>query len=262
MDINKTDILAFIGALAWAPQIINWVCQYFKRPIITVMPDKKIELGYTTYGPIINLHLAINVEKKDTLLDFIGLTVEHEDGATLPFEWQLMTEKFSEIKKPDGVTDQIIQRDMQPIFLKLNTSTSTDRLIRFQVQNFIEENNKRIEQLSTLEIQLKKKAAASPCDYQSEFFSNTLYLDYLNFIKKSFWWRAGEYTVNFYVKSPVNISQEKKIFKFTLDQSQVNSLNENIETVDLTFRNYIYRDAPKKYDEVRWNWLYPTLYKN
>lgn len=60
--------VAIIGAAAWTPHIIEWVYRFFARPKITVYPHKNPQIGYTFFGPIINIDLALLSEKKLLLL--------------------------------------------------------------------------------------------------------------------------------------------------------------------------------------------------
>ncbi len=58
LNLNTTDIVAYLGAAAWLPQILNWIFIYFTKPAVTITPDKFASLGYTTFGSIFNLRLS------------------------------------------------------------------------------------------------------------------------------------------------------------------------------------------------------------
>ena len=73
MNITTTDIIACLGAAAWIPQIITWGYKAITKPVLTITPDRTVSIGHTILGPIFNLRLSINVDKKDTLIDFIEL---------------------------------------------------------------------------------------------------------------------------------------------------------------------------------------------
>jgi hypothetical protein len=69
--MESTDIAAYLGALAWLPQL----------PVIRIIPDRTAQIGHTIFGPIFNLRLSIDVNKKDTIVDFIGVQLRHKGGA-------------------------------------------------------------------------------------------------------------------------------------------------------------------------------------
>lgn len=52
------DFLAVLGALAWLPFIIQMIREKLKKPKLKIIPDKQIEIGYTTLGPIFNINIA------------------------------------------------------------------------------------------------------------------------------------------------------------------------------------------------------------
>jgi hypothetical protein len=78
------------------------------KPVVTITPEKNVSIGFTVFGPIFNLRLSINVDRKDTLVDFIGVKVVHESGAAHCFEWAGMSEFFSEVKNNKGESNMKI----------------------------------------------------------------------------------------------------------------------------------------------------------
>jgi hypothetical protein len=121
INLSTTDIVAYLGAAAWFPQIFNWVYIYFTKPVLTITPDKFASIGHTTFGPIFNLRLSINVDKKDTLIDFIGIELCHQNGSKHNFEWMGMTEFFSEVKNNKGenqiVSGQSVEGDSKLVLI-------------------------------------------------------------------------------------------------------------------------------------------------
>lgn len=110
------------------------------------MPDKIVEIGFSTYGPILNLRLSINVGNKDTILSYVGTDVSHQEGDKHQLAWAGMTETFSEITNGKG-DNQLVQRNYTPIAIKLGTSILTERFYRFQDKKFILENKLKVEKL-------------------------------------------------------------------------------------------------------------------
>jgi len=108
----------------------------------------------------------LNVDRKDTLIDFVGVELVHEDGSAHCFEWAGMSEFFSEVKNNKGESN-IVQRDIVPISIKLSTLSIVERFFRFQETSFIEENKAMLDDLMEYNTLLKKNHHPN---YPDEFF--------------------------------------------------------------------------------------------
>ena len=64
MNMNSTEVAAYLGAMAWIPQILKWGYRSIIKPVITITPEKSVSIGFTVLGPIFNLRLSINVDRK------------------------------------------------------------------------------------------------------------------------------------------------------------------------------------------------------
>ena len=90
-SMTTAEIAAYIGAAAWLPQIATWLYRRFVRPLITIVPDKYAEVGFTSYGPIFNVRMAFSSERKDVIIDGFEILLEHEDGDTRTVRWAGLT---------------------------------------------------------------------------------------------------------------------------------------------------------------------------
>lgn len=256
--MSTTDIVAYLGAAAWIPQIIGWFYNLFTKPVVTIIPEKAVSIGYTTFGPIFNLRLSINVDKKDTLVDFLGVEICHENGAKHNFEWIGMTEFFSEVKNNSG-ENQIIQRDIIPISIKLNTLSLTERFFRFQDSAFIKSNKIELDALTEVQQYMRRQNK----NYHDDFLKSKKFEDYLKFNRAKFFWQAGKYTAIFDVRSPTAIKFKKKFFKFELSQDNVDMLKHNLEEVKTDIECIIKKPDLPDFDghPGNWMWLNSTLSK-
>lgn len=66
-----------------------WIRNFFIKPKLTVVPGSQIEIGFTTFGPIINLSLTDLSVSKKTLFEKIELELVNENNATQKFSWVL-----------------------------------------------------------------------------------------------------------------------------------------------------------------------------
>lgn len=234
MNINSTDIVAYLGALAWAPQILKFGYSTIAKPKITITPEKNVSMGFTVLGPIFNLRLSINVDRKDTLIDYVGVKLEHEDGSAHNFEWAGMSEFFSEVKNNKGESN-IVQRDIVPISIKLSTLSIVERFFRFQESSFIEKNKSELDKLMEHNQLLKKTSS----NYPEEFLKSKEFIEYLSFFKEHFWWKVGTYTVSFYVRSPMKVTMVTEVYEFRLTQNEIDSLESNLKEIKNPIENII-----------------------
>ncbi len=128
---TPAEIAAYVGAAAWLPQILAFIYRVATKARVTLVPEKQVEIGYTTFGPIFNLRLAVSAARKETIIDHVGASIHHEDGSLHEFTWAGMRETFSEIKDLSG-NMQFVERDYSPIALFLNRYGLIERLFRFQ----------------------------------------------------------------------------------------------------------------------------------
>jgi len=108
--LKPEEIAAYIGAAAWAPQIIAWLYKALIRPKLRVVPGQFGEVGFTNYGPIFNVRMAFFVENHDLIIDGIDITLRHTDGESHEFRWAGLGETFSEITDSSG-KKQIVSKD-------------------------------------------------------------------------------------------------------------------------------------------------------
>lgn len=257
MDMNATEIAAYLGASAWVPQILGWLYKLFTRPLITITPDKSVQIGYTTFGPIFNLRLSINADRKDALIDFMAIELRHEDGSAHNFEWAGMYELFSEVRSNKGES-QTIHRDTTPITIKLSTLSPIINFFRFRETKFVESSNSVLDKLAE---QLTYMQKADPDKFHEGFLQSKPVSDYLKFMRESFWWKAGNYTVTFNVRSPSKIKLISHSFQFHLSQDNIDSINNNVDEIKNALHYAINKpinpNLPSPTDP--WIWLNPIL---
>lgn len=258
MNMNSTEIVAYLGAMAWIPQVIKWIYKIFTKPLITVIPEKFISIGFTSWGPIFNLRLSINVDRKDTFVDFIGVKLVHEDGSTHFLEWAGMTEFFSEVKNDKGES-QTIQRDVVPISIKLSTLSMIERHFRFLDASFTDANKIKLDELTEHQMHMKKNDP----NYHDAFLKSKNFDDYLKFFREKFWWKAGKYTVSFVVRSPAKMKLLRNSFEFRLTQDNVDALKNNLDEIKIPIENYIKKGVPGfvELPMPTFAWMNPALKK-
>ena len=257
VDLNTTNIAAYLGAAAWVPQIFRWAYTLVFKPRVTIIPEKWVSIGYTTFGPIFNLRLSINVSRKDTVIDFLGFKLRDQSGAEYKFEWSGMTEFFSEVKNNKGES-QVIQRDITPIAIKLNTLSLTERFFRFRESSFVKNWQIMLNKLMEEQQYIKR----SEKNYHDKFLISKSFDNYIKFMKENFLWRAGDYIVSFYVRSPSAISLRKNTFKFKLTQDDVDRIQKNLGELRPSIEYYIKKPDVQGFEgrEANWAWINSELH--
>ena len=257
-----TEIAAFLGALAWIPQILQWGFNYFTKPQIRVTPERSAQIGYTTYGPIFNVRLSIDVNKKDTMLDYIGIQLCHENKSSYEFEWVGMNEIFSEVittgDNSPGV-NQIVQKDVFPIAIKINQLSLAERFFRFQEISFIQSNriksNAIFKEIASAKL-LKKEGK------NTDFIIKDMD-EYLSYFREKFIWKAGKYTVKFILRSPEKFKFINSNFELVLTQMDIDSLHSNLDEMKLFKENVLkeIEDPSLPKSTINWIWVNPEIHK-
>lgn len=249
-NLTPTEIAAYVGAAAWAPQILTWIYRWFVKPVVEIVPEKSIELGFTTFGPIFNIRLALSAAKKDAIIDHIEVELRHEEGEVRNLKWTGMREIFSKIVDAAG-NRQLVEKDQPAIALKVTTVLLTEKFVRFRDLSFHARHRPVLNTLVEHLNYLKKQAE----DYRDMVIKSKQFFDIVEIYKTCFWWRPGEYTVNFKIKSRHNANLNAGTFKFSLTQHDTDALRQNLDLISIDYENTTKSDLPEfKPKPVAWNW--------
>jgi hypothetical protein len=243
------EVLAILGALAWLPQVISWIGNWLSKPILTVISDKELEIGYSSFGPIVNIRLAFLSEKKKSLIKSIDIELTHEKNDTQKFSWDWFEETLYHMDVPDtGLFPT--KKNQKAIAINIDKDQLVEKKIGFQ-QNSFKSENKQLLQNTTEEFLNLFNAGKDT----TEIKSRKCYNDLLDYYKNSFNWKVGTYNA----KIVINISEKKISFEhkvsFRLTSLDIKSLEKNIDRCKLLVeKEYINRDLEL---EETWAWIYP-----
>jgi hypothetical protein len=227
--MTPVEIAAYIGAGAWLPHIISMIYKMVSIPAVKITPDAKIELGYSTFGPIFNLNLALSTTRKDILVDRIEVILKHEEGDEHLFSWQGLRETISELTNTSG--ERVIQeKDQAAIALKLTTSSLTEKFVRFQEDKF----KLGYQPLSEDFLKHAKFLMNSGKDFSEALLSKEFH-ELIEFYKTKFWWKGGRYFVEFKASASRVFKLEKSKYTFELHSYDIEALNKNIEIIKKTY---------------------------
>ncbi len=253
------EILAIFGALAWLPHLLKMIKNKFIQPVIRIVTQRTAEIGYTTLGHIFNIKIAFACKNKDVVISGIKVKLKHESGDEKLLSWQGITQRFGEFKSAEGSSIPW-EKEQTVLAIKLNPRDIEERSIRFQDDDYLlkkeDHENKIVKKHSHLRknVNLKFEEIKSLEEYQ----------DLETFIKQSFNWKVGKYTVTFILQSPENFKLLDNIYTFEINALDIDAFEKNKEFISETYFNIfnLIINPEYKAKSVTWNWRYPILKKS
>lgn len=253
-----TNILAIIGALAWLPHILRWLYRWLIKPKLRFVPDSKTEIGYNILGPIFNQNFAIVTELKDALIERILLTLTHESGEKHEFIWKNLNEKGFEVTDISGGRAEYSK--LQPaIALKVWVMGLVEKKIMFRDYAYEKNSYDLFYKLIEKQNHLKK---VDKTNFKDQLLKSTELSDLLDFIKKSFYWKQGKYTITLCVYEKSLKKPHVENFEFILTKNDSERLEKNIEFIQQEIKNGIeYEGIPyeKWPPKPNFNWINPNF---
>ncbi|HEU4601213.1 MAG TPA: hypothetical protein VFS24_04555 [Steroidobacteraceae bacterium] len=248
------DWIAVLGALAWLPHLIRLGHQFFTRPKLRIITGVAPELGFTTYGPILNMRLAFVVEHKDLVISGMRILLRHESGPSHVFAWQGLTQTLGTLSNPQ-MGNMPFQKEANVLALKAKVADVDERFVRFQSVEFLSGKQPVEAKASSRIMYLQRQGkeidveALLRCDEMTDLYA---------YIKRAFPWKQGSYSLSFEIDSPQSFSIVGDAYNFSLTQVDVEELEKNTAQVE---RDYRERFIPRKEGEpaLVWVWRYPKL---
>jgi len=248
------DWIAILGALAWTPHLISLIRNWLTKPEIRVITPQAVSLGFTTYGSILNLHLAFSVKNKDVVISALKLKLKHESGGEKHFEWQGIHQHLMKMKAPDGSVLPY-EKEQSVLAMKLNQKDIEERFIQFHETSFKQEKYAKESQGLKNIAYLKSQNKYDP----QEFMKSQDMQDLISFIKQSFYWKVGTYTVTVEVESPEDFNIVDNEYSFSLTPLDIEDLEKNKEFIEHDYKNILVPQSEEEYKTVEWQWKNPTL---
>jgi hypothetical protein len=248
--MTAAEIAAYIGAAAWAPQIVRWVYRAYVTPQIQVIASQYASIGYTRLGPIFNLNLAFTAQRKPAVIDALEMVMTHQDGERHTFQMQGMSETISDIADPAG-NKTVISKEQVTLAFRIPMETLLEKFVRFQEPRFHTE----LEPLTQKLAEQVKFEREKGDDYFLRIRGVKEFREILSFHQNYFWWKAGTYSVVFRMTSPERIKLQHTNFQLHVLQSDVESLQANTSHFQNEYENLI-RGGEDGFalHEVNWNW--------
>jgi hypothetical protein len=249
------DGIAILGALAWTPHLITLIKNYFTKPKVRIITSRSAEIGFTSLGPILNLHLAFSVEHKDVVVSDLKIRLKHSSGEERIFEWQGIKQSVGTMTTPDAGS-MPFEKEHSVLAIKLNQAQIEERFIRFQDVAFITSKKKYLNDATKKIAYLKAESKYDANKFLREQEMTELY----SFNKHAFPWKEGEYIASIEIESPEEFILADNVRNFTLSSVDIEELSKNKDMLEMDYKRMLV--AQKEGDpEIAWQWRSAILIK-
>lgn len=216
--------LAVLGALAWLPQIFIFIRNLLIKPNVKIIPENRLEIGYTTFGPIINTCLAIVAENKKALIDKIELELTHENNDTQKFKWKWFEETLYVLDLPNHGGSLPTRKNQTAIAINVIKDELVEKKIGFQ-QNTFQSDLKIIDQ-KTIEDSINLAKAEKP---NKDILASKNYNDLKDLYQNGFNWKIGKYSIKYKIYENSITAPFIHEVTFNMTALDVNNLKTNID---------------------------------
>jgi len=162
--------VAILGALAWLPHLIKLMKDLITRPEVRIITQRSAEIGYTIFGPVLNLRIALSVRNRDIVISSIRIKLRHESGEEKLLSWQGIVQRLGQINPPQ-VGAIPFEKELSVLAIKLTPKEVEERLIRFLEEDYYSKKEPLESKADKKLNYLKGKGEYNPDDFlQSALF--------------------------------------------------------------------------------------------
>jgi hypothetical protein len=246
------DWVAILGALAWSPHLVQAIRHWLTKSKVRVITQRQLELGFTTYGSILNLRLAFSVENKDLVISDLKIRLTHESGEERLFEWQGITQHMGKMTLPDA-SAMPFEKEQSVLAIKLNETNIEERFVRFQDPAYLSTQKVHIDRALKKMAYLKEESKYNAESFLREPEMTELY----SFNKHAFAWKPGKYSMSIEMQSPEQFNLTDNIREFTLSPLDIERMEKNKDLLEADYR----RITTGSEEKIAWQWCNPSLAK-
>ena len=245
--MKTIEILAIIGALAWTYPLAIWIKGLLTKTKLEIINHKVIEIGFSSFGPIINLNMAFSALNKEAFIKDIQLTLIHENKETHQFHWEWFEEVLLELDMPENISIPY-KKNQKAIAIKVPTETLVEKKVGFQTKKYHSEYSKLYSATNQTHINLIQ-SHSDP----TQIKATKEYNEFRDMFKKHFPWKVGQYKGKIQVTIANRKTTFDQTFTFEMTNLDVKNLELNIDTcIRLLESHFITFDQSFKPD---WKWV-------
>lgn len=259
MPYTPEQIAAFVGAAAWLPQISAWAYKLYRKPKVVIIPDAHAELGFTNFGPIFNVRLAVSADTHDVLLENFSVEVRHESGEKRTFRWQGTKETLNQIRDSAGI-QQTVEKDETGIAIKVRPDALVDKFFRFQDPLFASVTKPLTDEVQAFHSYLSTTKGP---DVRDELMESEKFHKLVETFRSNFSWRPGKYSAKFHCNAiHSSVAQNPAEVNFVLTPQDIERLRENFLRFEPYFEWHVFGvTLGTVTHEPVFNWIYPKLFR-
>jgi len=252
--MTGTDVAAYIGAGAWMPQILSWMYRLLAKPRVRVIPGPTAEIGYTTFGPIVNIPASFFSERADALIHKITLDAEHEKGERRSLIWKWLNETQHQIRLPTGAITAEVVRNQLALALKLNSGTQVDRSIGFQDLDFQAQSQQLAGKLAERYNYLRQQNRGNVSE---DLISSQEFMSMRDAFINAMYWKDGRYSFELKIHEVRLRRPYSESFSLTLSRADVERLKANCDQLEGFVRATLNTSQAETKDIIwpTWNWV-------
>ncbi len=255
-QLGWSDVAAIIGAAAWLPVVFTWISKLLRRPQVSIITDNWAELGYTSYGSILNFRLALAADKGSVVITNMKIELTHESGEKRAIEWQSMVHNYGAMtiegqKMP-------MEKDQRALAMKVGDTEVEEKSIRFQDPVF---NAAKMAAVAKVIERINHLSRRTPT-YHDELLASDEAAALMEHFSHGCWWKAGKYKAKIAHKTMQKCTTKGSEFELSISTIDIEKLNKNKDIFKSEFENEVklgldgFTPAP-----VNWAWLNPSLVK-
>lgn len=245
------DAIAIIGALAWSVPLINLLKNKLVPPKFDLIFGNNAEIGFSMFGPIINMNFSYIAINRRSLIEEIRLDLVHENHGQQSFEWQWFEEELYETNLPDSGS-MPTKKHQTAIALNLPKEILVEKRIGFSGVEFIK-NNKVLNDKVVEDLLLILRNGEPKLSLETK----KSYSEYVGFYNQIFDWKLGKYTATVTTSLKGENKKYNNKFEFSLNTTEVEKLEANKESCKVGLRNTIL--SQEEYVDIIWNWANPRI---
>lgn len=180
-------ISAILGALAWLPQIITWIFNWFKKPKLKIIGDNEAQVGYIAFGSVLNINLSFISQYKSSLIEDMELEIKDENSSIHLLKWAWYGETYYELKAP--FASATMGKQQKAIAFVSYRDALVEKLVGFQPTDFKEKKKDLINRINQL---VENQKYTGNIDAEAIKRSNE-YIDLMRLYDNSLIWKYGDY---------------------------------------------------------------------
>jgi len=237
--MSVSDIVAIIGAAAWAPQIVEWINDARKKPRLELIPAPTIVLGYTGYGPVVRLAVSLSSQHEDVIITNMTMLVQHESREERLLRWSSVTERLASFNVPE-IEGLSMNRTQHVLAIKAITETLTEKYLTFNDLDFGRRAQEKINAAREHFINLTDQGKLG----RRELIHSKEFKEALQLLKDNVFWREGKYIVELRVCGKQLKHEHVDRFATNLTRTEIEGLNANMHYLEEGLEEYVTTGKP------------------